>query len=149
MSPAEVRHHFADYPFGEPCKLAEIARAESLLGQPIPTVLRDLYINFDGFLGPTGASFLWPLFEKKPGRGALVEMNRFLRDDDIFPKALTSKCLFYGDAGVGSQWGVKADLAGKIVLWDAEWGEDFEIVGTDILEVWLEEKRKYDELASQ
>lgn len=74
-------------------------------------------------------------------------MNRFYRDDPIFPQELMKKCLFYGDAGVGSQWGLHTDLPGKVILWDAEW-ENFEVVGADILEVWLEEKRKYDELAS-
>ena len=41
---------------------------------------------------------------------------------------------------------LKKDLPGKIILWDAEWGDDFEVVGTDVLEVWIEEKRKYDDL---
>ena len=119
MSPAEVRYHFADYQFGEPCTVEQLTQAESRLGQPIPPVLRDLYLSFNGFLGPTSASFFWPLFEKRAGCGALVEMNRFLRDDDVFPKSLTWKCLFYGDAGVGPQWGLNADMKGKIILWDA------------------------------
>lgn len=145
MTPADVRHHFAAYEFGSPCTEEQLARAELLLGERIPSLLRDLYLAFDGFLGPTHASFFWPLFEKRPGAGALVEMNRFLRSGE-FPEPLMSQCLFYGDAGVGPCWGLKRDMPGKIILWDAEWGDDFEIVGTNPLEVWLEGKRKHDAL---
>src|SRR5437763_15860459 len=81
INQAEVRHHFAAYAFGEPCTEAQLARAESLLGQPIPLVLRKLYLSFNGFLGPTDASFFWPLFEKRAGSGALVEMDMLLRND--------------------------------------------------------------------
>ena len=55
-------------------------------------------------------------------------MNRFYRDDPIFPQELMKKCLFYGDARVGSQWGLHTDLPGKVILWDAEW-ENFELLG--------------------
>ncbi len=61
--------------------------------------------------------------------GGLVEMNLFLRQGWEFPRAFTSESLFYGDAGVGSQWGLKRNLPGKIILWDAEWGEDVEVGG--------------------
>ena len=149
VSPADVRRHFAGYPFGEPCTEDQLARAESLLRQPIPPVLRRLYLDFNGFLGPTNASFFWPLCDPKPGDIALVEMNRFFRDETVFPQELTSKCLFYGDAGIGGQWGLKNDLPGKIILWNAEWGEDYEVVGTDLLQVWVAQKQEYDVLASQ
>ncbi|MGC4005938.1 MAG: hypothetical protein QM811_23585 [Pirellulales bacterium] len=125
MSPQAVRDAFSGYPFGAPCPAAELARAEAALGQRIPAVLRELYLAFDGFRGPTNASFFWPLFAKTPGGFALVEMNRYLRDDDVFPQAFTTGCVFYGDAGVGSQWGLKADLPGKIILWKPVWGARF------------------------
>ena len=104
MLPDEVRRHFAGYDFGPPCAEQQIARAESLLGEAIPPVVRDLYLAFDGFDGPTGAAFLWPLFEEQPGAGGLVEMNLFLRGGE-FPEALVSQCLFYGDPGTGPFWG--------------------------------------------
>ena len=44
--------------------------------------------------------------------------------------------------------GLKRDAPGKVIRWDAEWGEDFEVVGNDPLEVWLGEKRKYDNLGT-
>jgi SMI1 / KNR4 family (SUKH-1) len=137
-----IRALFAGHHFGPPCTEADIRRAEALLGEPLPHVLRELYLAFDGFLGSTDAGFFWSLF----GTEGLVEMNRFFRDDDLFPQELVSRCLFFGDNGCGPQWGIKRDLPGKVMQWDAEWGEGFEIVGDSPLEVWRAEKQSYDAL---
>jgi len=145
MTPLAVRKAFKGFEFGPHCTEEELRQAESLLGEPIPQLLRQLYQSFNGFLGPTAAQFLWPLRELSTGGVSFVEMNLFYRRDS-FPQRLTSQCLFYGDEGCGAQWGLKLDLPGKVIKWDAEWGEDFEIVGDDLLEVWLESKRRYDEL---
>lgn len=140
--PDEVRALFAGQHFGAPCTDADIRRAETALGEPLPPILRELYLAFDGFLGPTNAGFFWSLFERE----GLVEMNRFYRDDPLFPQALVSQCLFFGDNGCGPQWAFKRDLPGKVIRWDAEWGEDIEVVGESPLDVWRAEKQMYDDL---
>jgi len=48
----EVRTMFPGHSFGVPCTEADIRRAEALLGEPLPPILRELYLAFDGFLGP-------------------------------------------------------------------------------------------------
>ena len=144
--PDEVRSHFAGYDFGPPCSEADIRRAEAALGEELPAVLRELYLAFNGFLGPTNAAFFWPLFAWEPEHAGLVEMNSFFRGDVLFPQQLVSQCLFYGDNGCGPQWGLKRDLPGQVIQWDARWGEDFAVVGDSPLAVWLAEKRMYDAL---
>ncbi len=141
----EVRALFAGHSFGTPCTDADIRRAESALGEPLPAVLRELYLAFDGFLGSTNASFFWPLF----GRDGLVEMNQFYRDDELFSQELVSRCVFFGDNGCGPQWGYKSDLPGKVIQWDAGWGSDFKVVGDSPLDVWRSEKQSYDSLEDQ
>ncbi len=141
----EVRQLFAGHSFGTPCTEADIRRAEAVLGEPLPPVLRELYLAFDGFLGLTNAGFFWPLF----GREGLVEMNQFYRGDDLFPQELVSRCVFFGDNGCGPQWGFKRDLPGKVIQWDAEWGEDFAVVGDSPLDVWRAEKQSYDSLSGE
>ena len=141
----EVRAEFACGCFGTPCTEAEISRAEEALGELFPAALRELYLAFDGFRGPTNARFFWPLF----GPEGLVYMNQFYRCDDLFPHELVAQCLFFGDEGTGPQWGFKRDLPGKIVRWDAEWGDDFEVVGENVLEVWLAKKAEYNALSQQ
>jgi hypothetical protein len=147
--PDEVRACFACFGFGPSCSEGEIGHAESKLGETLPAELKGLYLAFDGFKGPTGASFFWPLFAHKENDPGLVEMNLFFRGDDLFPQGLVSKCIFFGDNGCGTQWGIKRDLAGKVILWDAEWGDEYEIAGEDLLEVWTAEKRMYEELDGQ
>jgi hypothetical protein len=147
--PEEVRSQFADYPFGPPCTEAEIRKAEAALGESLPEMLVELYLAFDGFLGPTNAEFMWRLFANDERTSGLVEMNQFLRGDDLFPQHLISQCLFFGDNGCGPYWGTKRDLIGKVIQWDAEWGDDFEVVGDTLLEVWLREKQMYDALAQR
>jgi hypothetical protein len=139
--PDEVRSFFAGFRFGPPCTEADVRRAEAALGEPLPPPLRACYLAFDGFFGPTDARFLWPLF----GYPGLVRSNQFYRGDDLFPRDLVTRCVFFGDNGCGPQWGIHRDLPGKVVQWDAEWGEDFEVAGDGLLEVWAAEKRLFDE----
>src|SRR5262245_12006473 len=141
----EVRSMFAGHSFGAPCTEADIRRAEAALGEPLPPVLRELYLAFDGFLGSTNAGFFRPLF----GREGLVELNRFFRGDALFPQELVSRCVFFGDNGCGPLWGFKRELPGKVIQWDAEWGEDFEVVGDSPLDVWRAEKQAYDSLGEE
>jgi hypothetical protein len=147
--PDDVRACFAGFAFGPPCSESEIRRAESELGETLPPVLRAMYLAFDGFKGPTDAAFFWPLFARDEHGLGLVEMNLFYREDDLFPQGLVSQCLFFGDGGGGPQWGIKQDIPGKIILWDAEWGSEFQVAGANPLEVWVNEKRMYDELDRQ
>ncbi len=145
----EVRANFAEFQLGAPCSEADIRQAEEALGEKLPAVLWELYLAFNGFLGPTNATFFWPLFAPKPGYAGLVEMNSFFRAGDPFPQDLVSQCLFFGDNGIGQQWGIKKDLPGKVIEWDARWGMDFEIAGDNPLAAWLAEKQCYEELDEQ
>jgi hypothetical protein len=79
---SEVQAMFVGHSFGAPCTEADIRRAEASLGEPLPAILCELYLAFDGFLGPTNASFFWPLFSRE----GLVEMNQFYRGDALFPQ---------------------------------------------------------------
>jgi SMI1 / KNR4 family (SUKH-1) len=142
MNPAdEVRTLFADYRFGPPCTDSNIQSAEAALGEPLPPVLRDLYLAFDGFRGPTNERFLWPLF----GPEGLVAMNHFFRGDETFPQEVVSQCLFFGDYGLGPLWAIKRDLPGKVIKWDGEW-DDFEVAGDSPLDVWRRQKEWFESL---
>jgi hypothetical protein len=141
----ELRAMFTGRTFGPPCAEADIQRAEAALGEPLPPALRELYLAFDGFRGSTDASFLWPLFAEE----GLVAMNQFFRGDALFPQELVLRCLFFGDNGCGPQWGFKSDLPGQVIRWSAAWGEEFEVVGTNLLDVWRVEKQSYDSIGSE
>jgi SMI1 / KNR4 family (SUKH-1) len=137
----QVRALFAGQRFGAPCTVADVRSAEVALGEPLPPVLRELYLAFDGFFGPTNAGFFWPLF----GVHGLVRMNKFYREQlyhgaPLFPQDLVSQSLFFGDHGGSAVWGIKNDLLGKVIQWDPACGDCFDIVGSSPLEAWRKEK---------
>ena len=47
----QVRSLFAGHRFGPPCTEPAIRKAEDALAEPLPPVLRELYMAFDGFSG--------------------------------------------------------------------------------------------------
>ncbi|WP_082839543.1 SMI1/KNR4 family protein [Gemmata sp. SH-PL17] len=143
MEADELRALFPGRAFGRPCAESELQQAEQALGEPLPAALRELYLAFDGFRGPTDATFLWPLFAEE----GLVAMNQFYRGDPLFPQELVTQCLFFGDNGCGPQWGFKRDLPGRIIRWSAAWGTEFEVVGTSPFDAWRAEKEVYDALS--
>jgi cell wall assembly regulator SMI1 len=142
--PQEVQELFRGFPFGTPVTLEDIQRAERELGEPLPPVLRELYLVFDGFNGPTSACFFWTLF----GDEGLVGFNQFFRNGEEFPHELVSSCIFFGDGGAGPMWGIKRDLPNSVILWDPEW-DGYEVVGKTPLDAWSEQKRVYDEVARE
>jgi hypothetical protein len=142
MSAADqVRGMFPGRHFGAPCPESDIARAEAALGETLPAVLRDLYLAFDGFRGPTDAAFFWPLL----GREGFVGMNQFFRAKPVFPQELMSRWLFFGDNGCGAQWALSRDVPDTVIQWEASWGSEFEVVGRNPVEVWRLEKQLYIE----
>ncbi len=141
--PETVQMHFAGNRFGNPCSLTELERAESILKQRLPDSLRELYLAFDGFYGPALTSFFWPLFisDDRPGYG-LVDSNLALREDTVsgYPEFVLETLFFGGNERI---WGIKHDQPDQIIEWDA-WDSGFKIVGRTPLEVWLAEKKFYD-----
>lgn len=143
----EVRRNFEGSDFGPPCSPDDLERAEHELGHPLPPVLRELYLSFDGFLGPTAAVFFSPLFERDDSAGdSLVGFTLFLRGEDYFPRFLQRAVIFGGD-GCGSNWGMLIDLPGVVFEWHPEQGEDYSVLGGNPLDAWLKGKALYRESA--
>src|SRR5687768_13802103 len=132
------------YEFGPPCTEDDIRRAEAGLGQPLPAILKELYLAFDGFDGPA-ANFLWPLH----GDNGLVSYNLWLRQHSDAP-TWAREMVFFGDDGiggtVGSLWGVLTSRNSEIVQWFYQDGEDARSAGTDIFGVWARRQVKYDNI---
>ncbi|EDY15757.1 hypothetical protein CfE428DRAFT_6718 [Chthoniobacter flavus Ellin428] len=146
MSLAEqVLELFRGFPFGAPATLEEIQRAEQDLGESLSPTLRDLYLSFNGFCGPTNARFFWPLF----GPEGLVRSNQVLRSREELPHEFVSSCVFFGDGGVGPMWAVKLETPDTVILWDARWGKEYEVVGKTPLDAWSQGKSDYDEIADE
>ncbi len=141
---AEVRQAFEGQTFGNPVPAQEIKLAEEELGFPLPQVLKELYAAFDGFAGPTDAPFFFPLrVASSFSQESLVSFTLFLRGEDYFPEALND-AVAVGDFGGGSSWFIKVSNPDQVLRWDAEWGEEYEVLEGSLLDVWLAEKASYD-----
>jgi hypothetical protein len=141
----EVRALFPGEVFGAPCTDLEISSAELALGHNLPPILQDLYRAFDGFFGPTDAQFLYPLLKTtKPGKTSLVEYTRFLRSED-FPQFL-QRAVAIGDTGTGPSWIIEIDRPERILWWDAEWGDEYEVVPGTLIDAWRRARDEYARL---
>ena len=143
----EVRCIFEGFNFGPPCTPEDLVRAEHELGHPLPAVLRELYLSFDGFLGPTAAVFFSPLLQRDNSAGdSLVSFTRFLRGEDYFP-GFHQRAVIFGSDGCGSNWGMLIDSPGVVFEWHPEQGEEYTVVGTSPLDAWLKGKALYEDSA--
>lgn len=75
-------------------------------------------------------------------------MNQFLRSGDPFPP-LIHKWVFFGDGGIGHMWAIDPAVPNRVIEWDAEWGEDFEVVGKDPFEAWERQQQRFDDASSR
>jgi SMI1 / KNR4 family (SUKH-1) len=142
----EVRALFPAGVFGAPCTDLEIAAAERALGHKLPPILKDLYRSFDGFIGPTDAQFLYPLLKPTDTmKTSLVEHTQFLRSEDYFPQFL-QRSVAIGDTGIGPCWIIEIDRAERILWWDAEWGDEYEVVPGTLIDAWHRARDEYARL---
>jgi hypothetical protein len=141
--PEEVCIAFPEATFRAPATSEEVAEAERLLGHLLPPQLRELYLEFNGFQGPTNAPFLFPLLERPGPRGkSLVTYTLFFRGEDYFPEWV-QRAIALGDNGTGTAWFMLVDEGDRLVRWDAEW-EEYETVEGSLLDAWVREKALYE-----
>jgi hypothetical protein len=150
MSLAEsVRNAFAESAFGAPVSSSELEEAEAALGHALPPVLRELYAAFDGFTGPTNAPFLFPLVHRPgPRQDSALAYTDFLRAEIPSLEWLRT-AVALGGPGTGSSWFVSILHPDQVWEWDAEWGDEYEVLEGSLLDVWLAKKAMYDALAAE
>ncbi len=139
---SDVRRAFPQGTFGSPAAPETIAEAERLLGHQLPEPVRSLYLEFDGFQGPTNAHFLFPILDRPASGGeSLVTYTKFFRSESYFP-AWLQHALALGDNGTGATWFILLDQDNRLVRWDAEW-EEYEVVEGSLLDAWIAERKLY------
>ncbi len=145
-TPEQLRNSFPNGVFGAPVSAQVIAEVEAELGHALPQVLRDLYLDFDGFMGPLNTPFLFPLRERPNAmQESLLSFTRFLRDEDYCPPWLHRAVAIGGD-GSGSAWFVLLESPDGAVRWEAEWGPEYEQLEGSLLDIWLSKKAALDSL---
>jgi len=146
FKPEDVHRAFANGVFRGRATAAAIAQVEQALGHALPDQLRSLYLEFDGFQGPTGAHFLFPVLERgTPGSESLLTYTQFFRGEDYFPEWL-QQAVAVGDNGTGTTWFVLLEARERLVRWDAEW-EEYEEVEGSLLDAWIAERKLYESVS--
>jgi hypothetical protein len=138
-----LRQVFPASAFGPPATTQAIESAETLIGSRIPTPLRELYLEFDGFYGPTGIPFFYRLGDPEDDP-SLVYWNLFFRTGKEFARDFMRGYLFFGSDGCGGHWAVplSADSA-TIVRWYPDMGNRVERLSEDFVAFWTEQKGLY------
>jgi hypothetical protein len=117
-----------------------IEEVERRLGVPFPEWVRGVYRSCNGFCGPTGVRYLYPL----DGRDGVLELTLFLRNEDWSPPWL-KRAIVFGDNGVGgsitTHW---LALDGKLIQWCYGDGTDFSILNCDLFALWSREQALWD-----
>jgi hypothetical protein len=139
---SEVRAHFPNARFGPPCSPEQIATAEAKLGMRLPESLRELYLAFDGFRGPTNAQYLLPLLSCADGGSSLCDMTLILRNSK---RVDLSRFVFFGSSSADECWAVSVDQPKKIIAYHHHMEDEYDLAGSDILEVFLTDEKKCQE----
>jgi hypothetical protein len=124
----------------EPAKPKLLDEVEQRLVVPFPDWLRSVYHYSNGFCGPTGVRYLYPL----DGRDGVLEFTLFLREEDWSPKWL-QRAIVFSDNGAGGSITIHwAALDGQLIEWCYGDGADFRILESDLLALWKREQERWD-----
>jgi len=141
----KIREHFPDGIFAPPCTLNTVVAVESALGVSLPQPLRELYLAFDGFRGPGNAQYLFPLAHCVSPGSSLLALTQFFRD---WESPDLSRFIFFGSSTVDHAWGLSLDDSRKIIAYHHHMEDEYEIVGSDIYEVYIADEQRYRRLTA-
>jgi hypothetical protein len=117
-----------------------IAEVERKLGVPMPPWLREVYLSCNGFLGPYGECYLYPL----DGREGVGDFTLFLREEDWSPPWLNRAIVFGYIGGSGSTTAHSVALDGRLIEWCIGDGDKFTALEGGLLELWRQIQARWD-----
>jgi hypothetical protein len=127
--------------FKPPAAAELIDDVERGLRVSFPSWLREVYLACNGFTGPTGVRYLYPL----DGSGGVLDLTLFLREE-WWPDWL-DRSIIFSDNGLGgsitTHWGV---LDGRLIEWCYGDVDEYSILDLDIYELWAREQEGWNEL---
>ena len=139
-----LRQAFPNGRFSSPATESEVAAAESALGLRLPDQLRRLYFECDGFREDRGnAKYLLSLNEQD-FIGSLVSTTKFMWTEFKIPDL--RPFIFFGSSSGDHCWGINPQRASEIIAYHHNMEDQYEVVGTDIIEVYRADYARYEEL---
>lgn len=118
--------------------------AEANLGIRLPDTLRQLYFVCDGFREDRGnAKYLFSLTDQDVV-GSLVSVTRYLWSEIAKPNLRAF--VFFGSSSGDEYWGINLLRPNEIISYHHHMEDEYEVVGTDIIEVYRKDYARYDEI---
>jgi hypothetical protein len=137
---AEIRSVLEVTAFNPAPEQSLIDDVERSLGVQLPQWLRAVYRSCNGFQGPTGTNYLYPL----DGHDGVLEFTLFLRKEEWAP-AWIERAIIFGDNGVGgsiiTHW---VALDGRLIEWCIGDGDRYALVENDLFALWKREQERWD-----
>lgn len=113
------------------------------MGCGIPSPLRELYFEFDGFLGPAATPFFYRL-GSPDDHPSLVQWNLLFWTGSEFPQEFMRRHLFFGSDGCGGHWAVPLNAdAVSIIRWYPDMGGVAEPMSSDFVAFWSAQKAMF------
>lgn len=129
--------------FSPPAKEASLSAAEEALGLRLPAVLRRLYLECDGFREDKGnAKYLLSLLDDDV-IGSVVRITRHFRDQS---RPDLMRFVFFGASSGDEWWAIHVERPTEIIVYAPGMGDEYEVAGTDLVEVWKEDYALYEEV---
>ena len=139
-----LRAKFPNAQFSPPATEQSIAETESALGITLPEGLRNFYLECDGFREDRGnAKYLFSLVEDDYV-GSLVTMTRYYWNEFNVPNF--KPFVFFGSSSGDDCWGLNWQHPHEIIAYHHHMGDQYEMVGSNIVEVWKADYALYDEI---
>jgi hypothetical protein len=122
-----------------PADIAVLEQAERRLGVVFPDWLRVFYLNCNGFRGPTGVRYLYPL----DGPDGVLSFTEFVRMEWGFP--WLQRAIVFSDNGLGGSTTVHwAALDGKLIEWCYGDDGEYTVLDFDLLVLWAREQQRWN-----
>jgi SMI1 / KNR4 family (SUKH-1) len=128
--------------FSSPATEDAISEADSALGIRLPDQLRVLYLECDGFREDKGnAKYLFSLTHED-FIGSLVSITKFLWTEVKTPGL--KSFVFFGSSSGDEFWGINIERPTEIIVHHHNMGDQYEVVGSTICDVWRADYALYD-----
>jgi hypothetical protein len=136
-----LREFFPNGRFGDPVLPEEIERAEALLGVTLPSDLRELYRQCDGFREDRGnAKYLLSLFQEDT-IGSLVSTTRSHWQSSEPPDLRAF--LLFGFSGGDEVWGIRVESPHDLIAYHHHMEGQYENLEGGITDLFLRDYAAY------
>lgn len=117
---------------------------EEQLGARLPEQLRCLYFECDGFREDKGNAKYLISLRDEDFIGSLLSTTQFMRAE--FKRSDLKPFVFFGSSSGGEAWGISTAVPNHIIAYHHHMGDEYEVVGSNIIAVFQADYAKYEEL---